>query len=133
MAELIRCVGAVVHDPDGRLLLVLRRNPPSAGTWSLPGGRVEAGEDDAGAVVREVAEETGLEVRPGGLVGTVERPAPSGGVFVIQDLRCEVAGGRLRAGDDAADARWFTAADLRRVPVSPGLLDALGAWGALPR
>lgn len=129
----IPCVGAVVHDALGRLLLVLRANPPAQGTWSLPGGRVEAGEDEAAAVVREVAEETGLAVRAGRVVGVVERPAPAGGVYVITDLACDVVGGRLRAGDDAADARWFTAAELAAATTSPGLVEALAGWAALPR
>jgi len=43
----VRCVGAVVHDARGRLLMIKRGHPPSPGKWSLPGGRVEAGESDA--------------------------------------------------------------------------------------
>ncbi|MGI8799897.1 MAG: NUDIX hydrolase, partial [Pseudonocardia sp.] len=59
----VACVGAIVRDAAGRLLLVQRVNEPGAGRWSLPGGRVEPGETDQDAVVREVAEETGLQVR----------------------------------------------------------------------
>jgi ADP-ribose pyrophosphatase YjhB (NUDIX family) len=129
----IPCVGALVYDDAGRLLLVLRAQPPAQGAWSLPGGRVEAGEDDAAAVVREVAEETGLAVRARGVVGRVEREAPDGGVYVITDLACDVVGGVLAAGDDAGDARWFTAAELADVGTAPGLIDALAAWDALPR
>ncbi|MHB1912084.1 MAG: NUDIX domain-containing protein, partial [Acidimicrobiales bacterium] len=55
------CVGAVVVDDD-RLLLIRRGHGPAAGEWSVPGGRVEAGETLAEAVVREVLEETGLEI-----------------------------------------------------------------------
>ena len=65
----IRCVGALVHDSNGRLLLVRRANPPGEGMWSIPGGRVEPGETDEAAVTREVAEETGLSVTVGRLVG----------------------------------------------------------------
>ena len=133
MPPRIPCVGAVVHDGRGRILLVLRSRAPARGTWSLPGGRVEPGEDDATAVVREVAEETGLRVRAGRVVGVVERTAPSGGVYVITDLVCEVVGGELRAGDDAADARWFDARDLSACDTSPGLVEALTDWAVLPR
>ena len=54
------CVGAIALDGD-RLLLVRRGQSLAAGRWSIPGGRVEPGETLAEAVVREVAEETGLE------------------------------------------------------------------------
>jgi 8-oxo-dGTP diphosphatase len=90
----IRCVGALVYDAQGRLLLVQRANDPGRGRWSLPGGKVEPGETDAAAVVREVREETGLVVTPGRLVGMVARPAPHG-VFEIHDYFCEVIGGAL--------------------------------------
>jgi 8-oxo-dGTP diphosphatase len=121
-----------VHDDRGRLLLVRRANPPAQGLWSIPGGRVEPGEGDEAAVVREVAEETGLEVVPARLVGSVERDAPGGDVYVIEDFLCRVVGGRLTAGDDASDAGWFTGAALGDLPTSPGLLEALGEWDVLP-
>jgi len=129
----VPCVGGLVYDDAGRLLLVLRANPPAQGTWSIPGGRVEPGEDDESAVVREVAEETGLVVSVNALVGSVERDAPDGNVYTIKDFSCTVTGGTLRAGDDASLARWFSAADLATAQTSPGLLDALAGWGALPR
>ena len=58
----IRCIGALIFDPRGRLLLVKRANEPGRGLWSLPGGRVAEGETDHSAVRREVFEETGLTV-----------------------------------------------------------------------
>ena len=130
----IPCVSAVVHDGAGRLLLVRRRHPPARGAWSLPGGRVEPGEDDARAVVREVAEEAGLDVVAGPVAGVVERAAPGGGgTFVITVLSCRLAGGTLRAGDDAADAGWFAPAGLAGLELAPGLVEALRGWDALPR
>lgn len=120
-------MGGIAHDGDGRLLLVRRANEPGRGRWSIPGGRVEAGEDDAAALVREMAEETGLLVTPGALVGRVQR-----GPYDIADYRCTVAGGVLLAGDDAAEARWCTAADLAALPLAEGLLDALTSWNVLP-
>jgi 8-oxo-dGTP diphosphatase len=129
----VPCVGAIVHDSDGRLLVVRRRNPPGAGQWSVPGGRVEAGEDDAAAVRREVLEETALQVSVGALAGTVERDAPGGGVFVIRDYACRVLGGDLAAGDDASDARFVTAAEFGELDVVAGLVEALTEWSMLPR
>ncbi|GGM83870.1 NUDIX hydrolase [Thermopolyspora flexuosa] len=128
----IKCVGAIVLDDAGRLLLVRRARPPGAGLWSLPGGRVEPGETDAEAVVREVREETGLVVRVGRLAGTVDRPAPGGGVFEINDYLATVAHGTLTPGDDAADAGWYHPDELRRLPLTPGLIDALTEWRVVP-
>jgi 8-oxo-dGTP diphosphatase len=124
---LVPCVGALAYDAAGRLLLVQRANEPGRGLWSLPGGRVEPGEDDAAALVREMAEETGLVVEPDGLVGRVRR-----GPYVIADYRCRVVGGELVAGDDALDARWCDAAALARLPLVPQLWETLRDWGALP-
>ncbi|HWL96194.1 MAG TPA: NUDIX domain-containing protein [Nocardioidaceae bacterium] len=128
----VRCVGALVRDEQGRLLMVQRGHAPAAGTWSIPGGRVEAGESDAEAVAREVLEETGLVVKPGELVGTVERPTPSGDVYDIFDYAAEVVSGELAAASDADDARWVGDAELLELPCSPGLVDTLRAWGELP-
>jgi ADP-ribose pyrophosphatase YjhB (NUDIX family) len=126
------CAGGIVHDAAGRLLLVCRGKAPSRGSWTVPGGRCLPGESAADACVREVAEETGLDVAVVRLAGTVERPAPDGGVFVIDDFVCRVVGGSLAAGDDATDVRWASRADLEALPLVPGLVDALREWGALP-
>jgi mutator protein MutT len=129
--DYVPCVGAVIRDEEGRLLLVRRARPPAAGTWSLPGGRVEPGEDDAAAVAREVREETGLDVAVGGLVGTVERSVAADIVYVINDYACQVVAGNLRAGDDAREVRWCTPAEVRALPTSPELVDTLEAWAVL--
>jgi 8-oxo-dGTP diphosphatase len=127
----ILCVGAVVTDGHGRLLLIQRGHEPGKGLWSLPGGRVEPGETAAEALVREMEEETGLTVEPGRLIGTVERPGLAGDVFDIQDYAATVTGGTLRPGDDAADARWVSPGEMAVLPVTEGLVETLTEWGVL--
>lgn len=127
------CAGGVVHDAAGRLLLVRRGRQPGRGLWSLPGGRCEPGETAAAAAVREVREETGLEVTAGAVVGRVERPGLDGTVYVIDDVACTVAGGELAPGDDADEVRWVDGAELARLPLTDGLVDALTGWDVLPR
>jgi 8-oxo-dGTP diphosphatase len=127
----ILCVGAVVTDGRGRLLLIQRGHEPGKGLWSLPGGRVEPGETAAEALVREMEEETGLTVEPGRLIGTVERPGRAGDVFDIQDYAATVTGGTLRPGDDAADARWVSPEELAVLPLTEGLVEILTEWRVL--
>jgi 8-oxo-dGTP diphosphatase len=124
----VPCVGGLAYDAAGRLLLVRRANEPGRGLWAVPGGRVEPGEDDAAALVREMAEETGLVVEPGPLIGRVRR-----GSYDIADYRCRVLGGALLAGDDALDARWCDAAAMAELPLVPELWTTLRDWDALPR
>jgi 8-oxo-dGTP diphosphatase len=124
-------VGAVIKDARGRLLLIKRGHEPGAGLWSLPGGRVEPGETDAEALVREMREETGLVVEAGRLVGSVRRPAGDGDVLDIRDYAATIIGGTLSPGDDAADARWVDAENFGDLPVTEGLAEILTSWGVL--
>ncbi len=128
----IPCVGAVIKDRGGRLLLIKRGHEPGAGLWSLPGGRIEPGETHQQAVTREVLEETGLRVECRRLLGTAELPGPEGAVIHVSDYLAVVTGGELAADDDAADARWVAAAELDRLPLTKGLAGYLTAWGAYP-
>jgi 8-oxo-dGTP diphosphatase len=126
-------VGAVIKDDRGRLLLIKRGHAPGSGLWSLPGGRIEPGETDAEALVREMREETGLAVQTGRLIGTVRRPGLGGDVLDIRDYAATVTGGTLRAGDDAAEARWVANSELESLPITEGLVEALTEWGVLPQ
>lgn len=130
------CVGGIVTGPDGRILLVRRGNEPAKGCWSVPGGRVEPGEHDPEATAREVLEETGLAVEVHDLVGTVERDAPDGSIFVIRDYRCTPAEhadpSAVVAGDDADEVGWFTPEQIQELDCAPGLVQALVGWRVLP-
>ncbi|WP_324274178.1 NUDIX hydrolase [Blastococcus brunescens] len=129
----VPCVGAVVLDASGRLLLIRRGHAPHAGLWSLPGGRVEAGETLEQAVRREVTEETGLAVAVGAVAGQVRIPAGAV-VYDVVDLACtlEPPDQQPVAGDDATDVVFADAATLDRLPCTPRLVETLRAWGALP-
>jgi 8-oxo-dGTP diphosphatase len=128
----VQCVGALVYDEQHRLLVIQRANEPGRGLWSLPGGRVEPGEDDPTAVAREVAEETGLRVEVGEFVGEVERDAPNGKLYVIRDYQAESVGGTLTAGDDALDARFVNREEFENLPTATLLASTLAQWNALP-
>jgi len=130
MARPELCVGAVAL-LDGRLLLIRRGHGPAAGEWSVPGGRVEAGELIAEAVVREVREETGLECVCGELVGWVER-LDDNHHFVILDFDVTVLDDRDPvASDDAAEAAWVDVDEVGDLRLVEGLAEFLHDHGYL--
>jgi 8-oxo-dGTP diphosphatase len=115
-------VGGVVI-LNGRVLLTRRGNPPLEGEWSIPGGTLEVGETLPEAVKRELAEETGIDVRVGELIEALERIFldPDGRTkyhFVILDYLCDVAGGNARAGSDATEVVWTTESELDKYELS---------------
>ena len=123
-------VGAIVVK-DGALLMVKRGQEPARGLWSVPGGRVEQGEQLRDAVQREVKEETGLDVEVGDLVGVFEaigRPH-----FVILDYRAEPTGDAAPvAAGDADEVRWVPFAQIEDLACTPRLVPTLKGWGVLP-
>jgi 8-oxo-dGTP diphosphatase len=109
-------VGGVVIS-QGRALLVRRGAPPLQGEWSIPGGMLETGETIMEGVRRELAEETGVEVRVNGLIEVFERISlDEAGKhkyhYVVLDYYCDAIGGEPRAGSDAAEVAWVSEKDL---------------------
>jgi mutator protein MutT len=100
-----------------RVVLIRRRFDPLAGEWSLPGGAVEVGETLADCVVREMQEETGLDVQVGPVIEVFDRIThdDEGRVqyhYVLVDYLCRPVGGTLRAGSDVDSAVWADVSDL---------------------
>lgn len=122
------CVGAVAVR-DGRLLLVRRGRGPAVGKWSVPGGRVEWGETLAAAVVREVAEETGLEAICDGFAGWVERIGEEYHYVIVDFWVTVESRDPPVAGDDAAEARWVPLAELDALDLTSGLATFLRRIG----
>jgi mutator protein MutT len=124
------CVGAVAVESE-RLLLVRRGHGPAAGDWSVPGGRVETGETLAEAVVREVAEETGLEAVCEELIGWVEK-LDVDHHFVILDFGVTILDPHPpAAGDDAAEAAWVPLDEVAGLALVDGLAEFLHTHGIL--
>lgn len=108
-------VDALITDPTLGVVLIRRRHPPFAGQWALPGGFVDVDESCESACVREALEETGLKVAIRGLAGVYSAPGrdPRGATASVV-YQCQVVGGEIEGGDDAAEARWFfSLAELR--------------------
>ncbi|WP_331764338.1 NUDIX hydrolase [Streptomyces sp. NBC_01506] len=104
-------VDIVAVDPDGQVLEIQRRWDPFAGKWALPGGYVDAGETSKRAAVRELGEETGVEVTEDDLilVGVFDTPDrdPRGRVVSVAYAALVPAGTTAVAADDAAATRWM--------------------------
>ena len=105
-------VGGVVVQ-NGRVVLVRRAKAPRMGEWSIPGGMLELGETLRDGVAREIAEETGLQVKSEAVLNVFDSIVtdPAGKTqyhYVLVDYLCSVTGGELRAASDVSEARWAT-------------------------
>jgi 8-oxo-dGTP diphosphatase len=116
-------VAGVVMAGD-KVLLVKRGRPPAQGIWSIPGGAVEVGESLEEALIREIMEETGIDIEVGPLVEVVERIFldDDGKVeyhYVILDYLCFASLVEPKAGSDAAQAIWVRFDDLSQAGLTP--------------
>ncbi|MDQ4096000.1 MAG: NUDIX domain-containing protein [Actinomycetota bacterium] len=123
-------VGAVIVRDD-ELLMVKRGNHPGKGLWSLPGGRVEAREYLADALRREVAEETGLEVTVGELVGIFEVVGDPHYVVLDFFARAEKEGHAVAAASDVEEVRWVPLERVADLECTPRFIETLRGWGIL--
>ncbi|MCG8447112.1 MAG: NUDIX domain-containing protein, partial [Hyphomicrobiales bacterium] len=90
-----------------RVLLVQRAHAPYAGVWSLPGGKIEAGETARGTALRELQEETGLSAALGDVADVVDVIDPVRH-FVIIVFAAKWLSGEPALNDEAMAAKWFT-------------------------
>jgi ADP-ribose pyrophosphatase YjhB (NUDIX family) len=119
---------------DGRVLIVRRATPPAHGLYTLPGGGVEIGETLEQAVIREVREETALDIEPVALAGYRQMIArdPQGRIerhFVILPFAAHWKAGEVALNDELAEARWLLPAELDGLQTTEGLADIVATAG----
>jgi 8-oxo-dGTP diphosphatase len=128
-------VGGLIFDDNGRVLLVQRTNPPQAGLWHIPGGRLEPGESLADCCRREIQEETGLLARPGPIVAVADRQI-EGFHYIILDFLAELLPGSPADpvhASDAGDAIWVDVEALHQLPLVEGLAEIIARGRQLSR
>jgi 8-oxo-dGTP diphosphatase len=122
-------VGAIIVR-DEQVLLVRRSNPPMQGEWSIPGGLVETGETTREAIIREVREETGLEIEVVKLAEVFERIVrdPDSRVqyhYVLIDYVCRATTGEAHAASDVSEVHWVNTDRLEKLAVAPETCEAI--------
>ena len=120
-------IAVVVH--EGQALLVRRANPPDAGLWGFPGGKIEFGETVKDAAIRELREETGVHAAAQDVLTALDVLVRDAGGdirqhYILIAVQCRWIAGEPIAGDDALEARWFPVADLK--PNTPAMSADVG-------
>jgi ADP-ribose pyrophosphatase YjhB (NUDIX family) len=115
---------------DGRVLIVRRAQAPASGIYTLPGGAVELGETLEQAVIREVHEETGLDIEPVKLAGYRQLiTRDTGGKierhFVILPFAARWIAGEVSLNEELAEAKWLLPADLGSLRTTEGLAEVV--------
>jgi 8-oxo-dGTP diphosphatase len=115
-------VGTIIVE-NHRVVVVRRAHEPLQGQWSVPGGVLELGETLHAGAAREALEETGLVVEVGEVLEVFDRIVRDGSGrvqfhYVLIDFLCRRLSGELRAGEDASEACWVTAEELKNFPIA---------------
>lgn len=138
MSEPAPASSAIVSRGD-RYLLVRRRNPPAADLYAFPGGRAEPGETPADAAVRECAEETGIVIADPTLFATYDlvTHAQDGSIshhfFLSVFSAREIGENEAEAADDALECGWFSAEEIRSLPVPESVQECIDRMEKLRR
>jgi 8-oxo-dGTP diphosphatase len=117
-------VGALIHDGEGRVLLIKRRFEPNKGRWSLPGGLLETGETLLGAAKREVREELGVGIEVERLFQVSEEMVrdSEGEVrfhYVLVDFLATLGpAATITLNGESEGFKWFTAEEVEGLDVS---------------
>ena len=114
-------IAAVIK--DNSVLLVRRANPPDAGFWGFPGGKIEFGEGIEQAAIRELYEETGIRAEPGPVFTSVDAfdrtaEGKTREHYILIAVLCRWVSGTPKAGDDALDAAWHDLDSLKNADLS---------------
>lgn len=137
MAHLPCAASSAILERNGRFLLVLRSNPPSADMYAFPGGRAEEGETPDQTALRELAEETGIAARNPRLFASydLKTEAQDGTIsshfFLSVFLVDADADAVAEAADDASGIGWYTIEEIRALPVPPSVLECVERIGRL--
>lgn len=129
MSVKVSAASSAILEREGRFLLIRRRNPPSADLFAFPGGRAEDGETPEETALREFEEETGIPVRDPVLFATYDLPTKDASGRIISHFFLSVflvqsdSQAQAIAADDASDAGWYTAEEIRTLPVPASVLE----------
>ena len=129
MGEKILAAAAIIINERDEVLLIRRGHQPAQGKWSLPGGSVKPSETPAQAALREVREETGLEVEIEAELWRINVALSPEHEFDLVGFLASYRGGEPVAADDAELARWVTAVEFQSLETTPRLAELLAAAG----
>lgn len=110
----------ILNDDDTEILLVKRGSKAYHGMWGFVSGKMNWGEEVKEAVVREAKEETNLDVEIVKFVGRYydKRGRHPTKTMICLPHICRVIGGKLKAGDDALDAKWFSLKEIKKMDLA---------------